>query len=81
MAAKYGLFGDEDHTKLPTLYCLQNLLKMPYKSYLMANSSSYTTAELSILLISCLTAIKKKHVIKYCTTVYERMVKIILAYK
>ena len=30
-----------------------------------------TTTELSILLTSCLTAIKN-HVIKYCTTVYER---------
>ena len=30
-----------------------------------------TTSELSILLTSCLTAIKN-HVIKYCTTVYER---------
>ena len=30
-----------------------------------------TTTELSILLTSCLTAIKNQ-VIKYCTTVYER---------
>ena len=30
-----------------------------------------TTSELSILLTSCLTAIKN-HVIKYCETVYER---------
>ena len=36
-----------------------------------ANSSACTTTELSILLTSCLTAIKN-HVIKYCTTVYER---------
>ena len=35
------------------------------------NSSACTTTELSILLTSCLTAIKN-HVIKYCTTVYER---------
>ena len=34
-----------------------------------ANSGSCTTTELSILLTSCLTAIKN-HVIKYCTTVY-----------
>ena len=58
---------DEDHSKLPTLYWL---LK-PYNSRFVANSSSCTTTELSILLTSCLTAIKK-HVIKYCTTVYER---------
>ena len=36
-----------------------------------ANCSACTTTELSILLTSCLTAIKK-YVIKYCTTVYER---------
>ena len=36
-----------------------------------ANSSACTTTELSILLTSCLTAIKN-HVIEYCTTVYER---------
>ena len=35
------------------------------------NSSACTTTELSILLTSCLTAIKN-HVIKYCTTVCER---------
>ena len=45
--------------------------KRPYKSRLIANSSACTTTELSILLTSCLTAIKN-HVIKYCTTVYER---------
>ena len=42
-----------------------------YKSRLIANSSACTSAELSILLTSCLTAIKN-HIIKYCTTVYER---------
>ena len=45
--------------------------KRPYKSRFIANSSSCTTTELSILLTSCLTAIKN-HVIKYCKTVYER---------
>ena len=71
MAAKFGLFVDEDHSKLPTLYWLPKLHKRPYKSRFFANSSACTTTELSILLTSCLTAIKK-HVIKYCTTVYER---------
>ena len=71
MAAKFGLFVDEDHSKLPTLYWLPKLLKRPYKSRFIANSSACTTTELSILLTSCLTAIKN-HVIKYCTTVYER---------
>ena len=42
-----------------------------YKSRFIANSSACTTTELSILLTSCLTAIKN-HVVKYCTTVYER---------
>ena len=36
-----------------------------------ANSSSCTTTELSKLLTSCLTVIKK-HVIKYCDKVFER---------
>ena len=71
MAAKFELFVDEDHSKLPTLYWLPKLHKWPYKSRFIANSSACTTTELSILLTSCLTAIKN-HVIKYCTTVYER---------
>ena len=71
MAAKFGLFVDEDHSKLPTLYWLPKLHKRPYKSCFIANSSTCTTAELSILLTSCLTAIKN-HAIKYCTTVNER---------
>ena len=71
MAAKFGLFVDEDHSKLPTLYWLPKLHKRPYNSRFIANSSACTTTELFILLTSCLTAIKN-HVIKYCTTVYER---------
>ena len=57
MSAKFGVFVDEDHSKLQSLF--------------IANSSSCTTTDLSILLTSCLTAIKD-HVIKYCTTAYER---------
>ena len=57
------------------LYYMRKLHKRPYKSRLIANSSACSTTELSILLTSCLTAIKK-HVIKYCTTVYERNGKI-----
>ena len=71
MAAKFGMFVDEDHSKPPTLYWLPKLHKRPYKSRFIANSSECTTTELSILSTSCLTAIKN-HVIKYCTTVYER---------
>ena len=48
-----------------------NSIKKPYKAIFIANSSSCTTAELSKLLTSCLTAVKK-HVIKYCEKVYER---------
>ena len=71
MAAKFGLFVDEDHSKLPKLYWLPKLRKRTYKSRFIANSSACTTTEFSILLTSCLTAIKN-HVIKYCATVYER---------
>ena len=58
MAAKFGVFVDEDHSKLPTLYWLPKLHKRPYKSCFIANSSSCTTTELSVLSTSCLTAIK-----------------------
>ena len=71
MPAKLGVFVDEDHNKLPMLYWLPKLHKRPYISHFIANSSACTTTELSILLTSCLTAIKN-HVIKFCTTVYER---------
>ena len=75
MAAKFGVFVDEDHRKLPTLYWLLKLHKRPYKSRLIANSIACATTDLSILFTSCLTSIKN-HIIKYCTTVYEKMVKI-----
>ena len=71
MAAKFWVFVDEDHSRLPTLYRLPKCQKQPYKSRFIAISSSCTTTELSILLTSCLNAIKN-HVIKYSTTVYER---------
>ena len=70
-AAKFGVFVDEDHSKLPTTYWLSKLHKRPYKSLFIANSSSCTPTKLSFLLTSCLNAIKN-HVIKYCTKVYER---------
>ena len=55
------------------MYWLPKLHKRPYMSRFIANSSSCTTTQLSILLTSCLTAIKN-HVIKYCpkVSVYER---------
>ena len=71
MVAKFELFVDEDHSKLRTLYWLPKLHKRPYKLRFIASSSACSTTELSIHLTSCLTAIKN-HVIKYCTTAYER---------
>ena len=50
MAAKIGLFVDEDHSKLPTLYWLPKLHKWPFKSRFIANSSACTTNELSIII-------------------------------
>ena len=76
MTAKFGVFVDEDHSKLPTLYWLPKLHKWPYKSCFIANSSSYTPTELSILLTSRLTTIKN-HFIKHCITVNERNGKIL----
>ena len=49
MAAKFGFFVDEDHSKLPALYWLPKLHKRPYKSRFIANSSACPTTELSIL--------------------------------
>ena len=74
MAAKFGVFVDDDHSKHPTLYWLPKLHKRPYKARFIATSSSCTTTMLSILLTSCLVA-TKNHGIKYYTTVYERNVK------
>ena len=71
MAAKFGVFVDEDHSKLPKLYWLSKLHIWPYTLRFIANSSSCATTELSILLTSCLAAIKN-HVFKYCKIVYER---------
>ena len=62
----YKLFGV---SKCCTGYL--NSIKKTYKARFIANSSSCTTTELSKLLTSCLTAVKK-HVIKYCEKVYER---------
>ena len=47
---------------VPTLYWLPKLHKNPYKATFIANSSSCTTTELSKLLTSCLTAIKKHEI-------------------
>ena len=36
MAVKFGVLVDEDHSKLPTLYWLPKLHKIPYKSSFIA---------------------------------------------
>ena len=70
-ALHFGVKAKENQDKVPTLYWLPKLHKKLYKARFIANSSSCTTTELSKLLTSCLTAVKK-HVIKYCEKVYER---------
>ena len=73
MAAKFGVFDDENHSKLLTICWLPKLHKRTYeyKSRYIGNSSLCTTTEFSIRLISCLTAMTI-HVITCCETVYER---------
>ena len=45
MAAKFGVFVDDDHSKLPTLYWLSKLHERPYTSRFIANSGSCKTTE------------------------------------
>ena len=73
-ALHFGVKAKENQDRVPTLYWLPKLHKKPYKARIIANSSACTTTELSKLLTSCLTAVKK-HVIKYCEKVYERSCK------
>ena len=81
MAAKFGVLVDEDRSKLLWVYRLPQLHKRPYKSRFIANSCSCTATRLSIIVTPCLLRLKK-HVIKYCETVYERNgKKPILVYK
>ena len=71
LALKFSVCVKERQDRLPTMYWLPKLHKTPYKARFIANSSSFTTTELSKLLTSCLTAVKN-HVIRYCEKVYER---------
>ena len=68
---RFAVLMKTKRESLPTFYWLPKLHKKLYKARFIANSSSCTTTELSELLASCLTTIKK-HVIKYCEKVYER---------
>ena len=58
-ALRFGVKAKENLDRVPTLYWLPGLHKNPYKARFIANSSSCTTTELSKLLTSCLTAVKK----------------------
>ena len=73
-ALHFGVKAKENQDKVPMLYWLPKLHKKMYKARFIANSSSCSTTELSKLLTSCLTAVKK-HVIKYCEKVYGRFGK------
>ena len=53
IAAKFGVFVDEVHSKPPTSYWFPKFHKRPYKSRGIAKSSSCTTTELLIILTSC----------------------------
>ena len=65
MAARFGESVDYNHNKLPTLYWLPKLYKIPFKSsVVIASSTSCTPTVLSILFICYPTAIKN-HVMKY----------------
>ena len=70
-ATRFAVSVNEDKERHPTFYWVPKLHKKPYKARFIANSISCTTTELSKLLTSCLTTIKK-YVIKYCEKVYER---------
>ena len=71
LALKFSVCVKERQDRLPTMYWLPMPHKKTYKARFFANSSSCTTAELSKLLTSCLTAVKN-HVIRYFEKVYER---------
>ena len=73
-ALHFGVEAKENQDKVPTLYWLPKIHKNRIKQDLFANSSSSTATELSKLLTSRLTAVKK-HVIKYCEKVYVRSFK------
>ena len=57
-ALHFGVKAKENLDKVPTLYWLPKLNKIPYKARCIANSSSCTTTELFKLLTLCLTAVK-----------------------
>ena len=74
IALHFGVKAKENQDKVPTLYWLPKLYKKPCKARFIANSSSCTKTELSKLLTSCLTAVKK-HVINIVKRYMRDLVK------
>ena len=64
-ALKFSVNVKKQRDKLPTMYWLPKLQKRPYKTRFIANSSAFTTTELSKQLTSLLIT-SKIHVIRYC---------------
>ena len=67
MPAKFGVFADEDHSKLPTSYWLQNFIK----DHISHVALLILAHVLLLSLTNCITAIKI-YVIKYFETDFER---------
>ena len=66
MAANFGVFVDEDHSKLPTLYWIPKLNIRPYNSCFIASSSPCTITKFSIVLTPCLTRFYMRlHVVSF----------------
>ena len=61
----FGVKAKGNQDKVPTLYWLPKLHLKPYKANFIANSSAFTTAELSKLLTLCLTAVKTCHQVSW----------------
>ena len=74
MPYKFAVNVKERQDKLHTMYWLPILHKRQYKAKCIANCSSCTTTELSIVLTFCPTAVKSR-VIRYHATVNERSSK------
>ena len=77
IAAKFGVFVDEDHSKLHTLYWSPKLHKDAISRVLLLTLTHVLLLICHLILTSCLTAIKN-HVLEYCETVFERNGKIYL---
>ena len=60
-ALHFGVKAKQNQDKVPTLYWLPKFHMKPSKAWVIANSSSCTTTELSKLLTPCLTAVKNCH--------------------